>query len=108
MSTRINAVPECGLSAALATINGKWKAAMIWELHEGPVRFGALRRRLPGISEKILFEQLRQLEADGIVHREVFQELPLRVEYSLTPDGAALNQAVHALAEWGLARMQNA
>lgn len=91
----------CGLSSALAVIAGKWKATIVWELHARPLRFGALRRALPGISEKILFEQLRELEAEGVVHREAFAEVPPRVEYSLTPAGSALNTAVHALAEWG-------
>ncbi|MCW7536796.1 helix-turn-helix transcriptional regulator [Aquabacterium sp. A7-Y] len=93
--------PECGLNRALAVIKGKWKPTIIWELHERPIRFGELKRRLPGIAEKVLFEQLRQLEVDGIVHREVYDELPARVEYSLTTFGAGLNAAVHELAEWG-------
>lgn len=92
---------SCGLGPALKVIGGRWKASIIWELHAQPARFGALRRRVPGISEKILFEQLRELEAYGVVHREVFDELPARVEYSLTPAGALLNDAVHALSEWG-------
>ncbi|WP_213286011.1 helix-turn-helix domain-containing protein [Bradyrhizobium sp. sGM-13] len=91
----------CGLNDALGVIGGKWKSTILWELHLRPVRFGALRRRVPGISEKVLFEQLRQLEADGVVRRDAFDEVPLRVEYSLTPAGALLNDAVHALAEWG-------
>jgi DNA-binding HxlR family transcriptional regulator len=92
---------ECGLERALTVIKGKWKPTIIWELHERPIRFGELKRRLQGITEKVLYEQLRQLELDGIVHREVYDELPARVEYSLTPCGAGLNAAVHELAEWG-------
>ncbi len=92
---------NCGLGPALNIIGGKWKATILWELHAKPVRFGALRRRVPGISEKILFEQLREMEVDGIVRRAVFDEVPPRVEYSVTEAGAALNDAVHALAEWG-------
>jgi len=91
----------CGLDDALGVIGGKWKSTILWELHLRPVRFGALRRRVPGISEKVLFEQLRQLEADGVVRRYAFDELPLRVEYSLTPAGSLLNEAAHGLAEWG-------
>lgn len=93
----------CGLTAALNVISGKWKPTIIWQLHARPLRFGELRRRLPGISEKILSEQLKQLQLNGIVHRAEFDELQLRVEYSLTAPGLLLNQAVHALAEWGLA-----
>lgn len=95
---------ECGLGNALAVIRGKWKPTIIWEVHEQPLRFRELGRRIPGITEKVLFEQLRELEADGIVHRQVFDELPARVEYSLTEAGAALNEAVHSLAEWGTHR----
>ena len=66
------------------------------------LRFGELRRRLPGISEKVLYEQLREMERDGVVRREAFEEAVLRVEYSLTPAGTALNDAAHVLAKWGL------
>lgn len=92
---------ECGFAHAIEVIKGKWKSTIIWELHTEPIRFGELRRRLGRISEKILFEQLRQLEADGIVHRQAFDESTLRVEYSLTQAGAQLNDAAHRLAEWG-------
>lgn len=93
---------ECGLGPALLTIAGKWRPTIIWSLHaEGPLRFGQLRRQVSGISEKILFEELRALESADIVHREAFDERPARVEYSLTPAGSELNEAVHALAEWG-------
>lgn len=73
-----------------------------WELHERPLRFADLKRRVTGITEKVLIEQLRQLEVDGIVQRHVHGELPARVEYSLTPVGAGLNASVHELAQWGL------
>lgn len=94
----------CGLNEALDVIGGKWKSTILWELHLKPARFGALRRRLLGISEKVLFEQLRQLEADSVVRRDVFDEVPQRVEYSLTAAGSSLNEAVHTLAEWGQQR----
>lgn len=94
----------CGLGTALATISGKWKPEIIWRLHEGTKRFGALRRVVSGISERVLTRQLRELELDGVVERAVFQEAVLRVEYSLTPAGAELNAAVHALSEWGQQR----
>lgn len=92
---------ECGLGRALDVIKGKWKPTIIWEVHEKPLRFRELVRRIPGISEKVLFQQLRELEADGVIHRQDFDELPARVEYSLTETGAMLNTSVHALAEWG-------
>ena len=92
---------NCGLGPALSVIAGKWKGVLLWELHAAPVRYGVLKRRVPGISEKVLIEQLREMEADGIVRREVFDEIPSRVEYSLTEAGAELNAAVLALAQWG-------
>lgn len=92
---------DCGLGPALNVIAGKWRPTIIWCLHAGPVRFGELRRRVNGISEKVLFEELRELQEAGIVHRQAFDELPARVEYSLTLAGAELNSAVHTLAEWG-------
>ncbi|MHC9292613.1 winged helix-turn-helix transcriptional regulator [Mycobacterium sp. LTG2003] len=92
---------NCGLGPALRVIGGRWKPTIIWELHAEPLRFGELRRRVVGISEKVLAEQLRELEAAGVVSRRDYGEVPPRVEYSLTADGAELNDAVHALAQWG-------
>jgi DNA-binding HxlR family transcriptional regulator len=84
----------CGIDAAVDLIGGKWKALILWQLDQGLRRPGELRRRLPGISEKMLIQQLRALEADGIVHREVHHEVPPRVEYTLTPFGQSLNDAL--------------
>ncbi|ATQ42438.1 winged helix-turn-helix transcriptional regulator [Caulobacter mirabilis] len=94
-------IETCGLNAALAVIAGKWKPTIIWVLHAAPTRFGALRRQIPGISEKVLFQQLRELEADGVVRRRVFEGAVLHVEYSLTASGQVLNTATHALSVWG-------
>jgi DNA-binding HxlR family transcriptional regulator len=96
----------CGLDAAVDLIGGKWKAQILWELHEGPRRPGELRRLIPGISEKMLIQQLRALEADGIVNREVHHEIPPRVHYSLTPFGASLNDALLPLGDWGDEHME--
>jgi DNA-binding HxlR family transcriptional regulator len=91
----------CGLDAALDVVGGKWKALILWELQAAPQRFGQLRRGLSGISEKMLIQQLRELEADGIVHREVYREVPPKVEYSLTDLGGSLNTALLPLGDWG-------
>ncbi|MCL8013508.1 helix-turn-helix domain-containing protein [Streptomyces sp. AS02] len=91
----------CGTDAAMDVIGGKWKVLILWELIERPRRFGELRRELPGVTEKVLAAQLRELEADGIVHREAYDEVPPRVEYSLTPRGTSLNDALAPLAAWG-------
>ncbi len=95
----------CGLEAALAVVGGKWKVLVLWRLAEGPRRFGELRRLVVGISEKMLIQQLRELEADGIVAREDFREIPPRVEYALTPFGVSLLEAFRPLCEWGTTHM---
>ncbi|MFI6981438.1 winged helix-turn-helix transcriptional regulator [Embleya sp. NPDC050154] len=92
---------QCGLDAAMDVIGGKWKALILWELHVEERRFGELRRAVPGISEKMLIQQLREMEARGIVHREVFREVPPKVVYSLTPLGRSLNEALLPLGVWG-------
>ncbi|GHI07922.1 transcriptional regulator [Streptomyces cellostaticus] len=91
----------CGIDAAMDVIGGKWKVLILWALHERPHRFGELRRQLPGVTEKVLAAQLRELESDGIVHREEYDEVPPRVEYSLTGRGALLNEALAPLGVWG-------
>jgi DNA-binding HxlR family transcriptional regulator len=97
---------RCGLEQALAMIGGKWKALILWELALQPRRFGELRRRVSGISEKMLIQQLREMEADGLVHREVFLEVPPRVEYSATELGASLEAVLAPLCTWGEKHMQ--
>lgn len=96
------AADTCGLGAAFEVIGGKWKAVILWELRAGAVRFGELKRRVPGVSEKILIQSLREMERHGVVRREVFGEVPPRVEYSITPLGASLNEALGPLATWGM------
>jgi len=92
---------NCGIGPAFEVIGGKWKAVILWELRVQPRRFGELKRLLPNISEKMLIQQLRELETDGIVHREAFHEVPPRVEYSETKLGTTLNAALGPLADWG-------
>ncbi|MFD3483461.1 winged helix-turn-helix transcriptional regulator [Streptomyces sp. NPDC058665] len=96
----------CGLDAAVAVVGGKWKPLILWALNDGGVlRFGELRRHVEGVSEKVLIQQLRELEADSIVKREVYREVPPRVEYSLTELGRALNTALIPLGGWGRENM---
>ncbi|UGT58673.1 helix-turn-helix transcriptional regulator [Nocardia asteroides] len=99
--TRRPGAYTCGLDATLSVLNGKWKMMILWPLSERPHRFGELRRSVRGVTEKVLTTQLRELEADGIVHREVYDEVPPRVEYSLTPLGEQLNKALLPLEAWG-------
>jgi DNA-binding HxlR family transcriptional regulator len=94
-------VHGCGLETALAVIGGKWKPIVLWHLVPGPCRFGALRRLVTGISEKMLIQQLREMEADGIVFRNDFHEVPPHVEYSLTALGVSLSEALAPLCAWG-------
>ena len=94
---------DCGFATAFNVVGGKWKMAILWEIHDQPRRFGELRRRLPGISEKVLTEQLRQMESDGLVARTAYAEAVARVEYSATEIGLSLNEAIGAMAAWGKA-----
>ena len=96
----------CGLDAAIAVMGGKWKGLILFALHEGPVRFGELRRAVPGISERMLILQLREMVASGLVHREVYHQVPPKVEYSLTDFGRSLNTAIGPLGEWGEEHME--
>lgn len=92
----------CALDQALAVVAGKWKPTLLWVLHPRPLHFGELHRALGGISEKVLAEQLRQLEADLVLTHEAYMDGAVRrVRYRLTGAGQQLNDAVHALAEWG-------
>jgi DNA-binding HxlR family transcriptional regulator len=91
----------CGIGPAFEVIGGKWKALILWEVHTVPRRFGELKRLVPGITEKMLIQQLRELGADGLVHRKVFTEVPPRVEYSATKLGVSLNEALAPIADWG-------
>lgn len=96
----------CGIDAALDVVSGKWKGLILWELVEhGTMRFAQLRRALPGVSEKMLTQHLREMERDGLLLRQVFAEVPPRVEYSLTDAGASLSTALEPLGEWGQQRI---
>ncbi|MET9391661.1 helix-turn-helix domain-containing protein [Streptomyces sp. NPDC006624] len=96
----------CGVTAAIAVIDGKWKTALLWLLESGPHRPAELRRRLPGLTEKVLTEALREMEADGLVHREVHAVLPPKTVCSLTPFGRELSEALAPLSDWGHRRLE--
>ncbi|MBV8554502.1 MAG: helix-turn-helix transcriptional regulator [Planctomycetaceae bacterium] len=86
-------------------MGGKWKPIVLWHLTPGPRRFGELRRLVTGISEKMLIQQLREMESDGVVARKDFREIPPRVEYSLTGFGVSLSEALRPLCDWGREHM---
>ncbi|MFE3119250.1 winged helix-turn-helix transcriptional regulator [Streptomyces niveus] len=97
----------CGIDAAMDVVAGKWKPLILWELNNyGTRRFAELRRGLPGVSEKMLIQHLREMEEDGLVHREVYRQVPPKVEYSLTEQGVSLNTALSSLGKWGTERMR--
>ena len=91
----------CPVEAALEQISGKWKGLILYHLLDGTLRFNELARRLGGVTQRSLTKQLRELETDGIVHREVFAVVPPRVEYSLTDKGRRLRTVMEALRDWG-------
>lgn len=101
MSARSNQKYVCGLDAAIDVVGGKWKVLILWALSGGTRRFGELRLALDGVSEKMLIQHLRELERDGVVHREVHHAVPPKVEYSLTGFGVSLNEALRPLGAWG-------
>lgn len=94
--------PPCPVETTLSLIGDKWKVLILRDLASGPLRFGELQRSIGHVSQKVLTSQLRSMEADGLVHREVFAEVPPRVEYSLTSLGQSLGPVIDALKKWGL------
>ena len=102
---RPNPVTGCPLTAALAAIGGKWKLIIIYWLAEDPAHFAALRRKMPAISQKVLTQQLRELQADGLVHRRPPDRPPQPVIYSLTPYGRSVLPLVEGVRRWGRSHM---
>jgi DNA-binding HxlR family transcriptional regulator len=92
---------DCPLVYAVGIIGGKWKPIIIHMLLTGARRTGQLRKAMPAISQKVLTQQLRELEEDGVVSRTVFAEVPPKVEYDLTDSGMRMAQAIEALYTWG-------
>lgn len=91
----------CSVEATLDVIGGKWKGVVLFHLLEKTRRFNELRRLLPNVTQRVLTLQLRELEADGVIHREVYAEIPPRVEYSLTEFGRTLEPIILLMREWG-------
>ncbi|GGG61659.1 winged helix-turn-helix transcriptional regulator [Hymenobacter glacieicola] len=91
----------CAVSATVDLVGGKWKTSILLYLKDGTLRFGQLQRAV-AVSQKVLTQQLKELEQDGIVRRQVYAEVPPRVEYSLSPYGQTLQPVLEALYSWGL------
>ena len=92
--------PVCEVEATIKIIGGRWKPMIIYLLFSQPHRFGELQRRIPGITQKMLTQQLRDLEANQIVHRELFASVPPKVEYSITEVGRTLEPIMTAIYCW--------
>lgn len=98
---KVNKPTENGFATAIKMVSGKWKLDIICELGATPRRFGRLRQSIPAISEKMLTQQLRELEADGLVNRKVHPGTPAKVVYSLTESGSTLCAGAEGLCRWG-------
>ena len=99
---KTNSPTQCPVTAALELIGGKWKTIILYSLSNGKRRFGEIAVRIPDVSRKVLTEQLKELEADGLIRRKEFKEIPPRVEYSLTETGRSLSSVFNALEIWGV------
>ena len=101
---------KCSVDVTLAIIGGKWKPAILWHLKKRTLRFSELERKFPGTTRKMLTQQLRELEADGLIKREVFAQVPPRVEYSYTEHGRTITPVLELMYEWGkqFAQCENA
>ncbi|MFI9389101.1 winged helix-turn-helix transcriptional regulator [Kutzneria sp. NPDC052558] len=95
------AVAVCPIEVAISVVGGCWKLSVVKNLRDRTLRFGELRRAVGSVSERMLTRQLRELEQDGIVHRQVYAEVPPRVEYRLTDLGKSLGPVVDTLDQWG-------
>jgi DNA-binding HxlR family transcriptional regulator len=102
------AMKVCPVEVAIAVIGGAWKMTAVKHLHQHTHRFGELRRAVGPVTPRVLTRQLRELEADGIVERIVYAEVPPRVEYSLTPLGHTLGDLVDQLDTWGMTYAEHA
>ena len=94
-------INSCPVQIAVETIGGKWKIYIIFNLLTGTKRFGELKKLMPGITQKMLTQQLRELESDGLIIRKVYPEVPPKVEYSLTKLGMTLDHVFNSLCSWG-------
>jgi DNA-binding HxlR family transcriptional regulator len=94
-------LPALPAERALKVISGRWKAIILYHLFDGPKRLSELKRQVPDVSQKVLIQQLRELEEHGLVHREIFRQVPPRVDYSATALGLSLEPVLRALCEWG-------
>ena len=98
---RFDCSPGCTVEAALGVIGGKWKGVVLYHLLSGTLRFNEIRRKLPSITQRMLTNQLRELETSGLITRTVFAQVPPRVDYQLSERGRSLEPVILALKRWG-------
>lgn len=101
-SAQNNLYTNCPVVQTLEIFGGKWKPVILWEMERGSFRFGELRRAIPEITQKMLTQQLRELEKDGVIWRKVYAEVPPHVEYGVTEYGKTLRPILDEMARWGL------
>jgi DNA-binding HxlR family transcriptional regulator len=101
MTDVMKRLPALPAERALKVISGRWKAVLLYHLFDGPRRLSALKRMVPDVTQKVMIQQLRELEEHGLVHREVFRQVPPRVDYSATALGLSLEPVLRALCDWG-------
>lgn len=101
-------LPLCPVEITLLLIGDKWKVLILRDLINGTKRFGELKKSINSISQKVLTQQLRAMEEDGLVNRKVYAEVPPRVEYSLTEDGKSLKPILDTMSNWGKKYQQKA
>lgn len=103
--SRFDCQPGCAVEAAISLIDGKWKCVILFHLLDGTLRFSELRRCIPEVTPRMLTNQLRELEEDGLIARKVYAEVPPKVEYSLSPLGTTMTPVLEALKQWGDANL---
>jgi DNA-binding HxlR family transcriptional regulator len=96
----------CPVEVTLQAIDGRWKTLILWELREKTLRFSELKRCMPEITQRVLTQQLRELESDGIIRRKIYPVIPPRVEYSLTDLGRSLRPVLDVMCAWGVKRFK--
>ncbi len=99
--SKVPGVQGCAVERTLGLIDGKWKIVVLYKLLRGTLRFNELRRLIPNVTPRMLTHQLRELEADGLIIRTVYAQVPPRVEYSLSVRGRSLEPVLMAMKEWG-------
>lgn len=98
-------MPTCPVSLCLSVLGGKWKPVILYCIAGGVDRFGAMQRAVPNVTKQMLTKQLRELEADGLISRTVFAQVPPRVDYALTEAGRSVLPVVEAMRDWGQRQM---